>query len=134
VCRLRDMEDSRELLLKAAGMSLESWPSHNNEAKEAVDLPGSHTLALIHLHQYPKVYKRQRERLLRYRPRQAHSRYRDVYATFEASVDVLEKSGSESAKVYLSVAREIIKSRGTLKILTRRRCGELEDLPSWAPN
>ncbi|EPE32206.1 hypothetical protein GLAREA_07339 [Glarea lozoyensis ATCC 20868] len=38
------------------------------------------------------------------------------------------------AKVYLSVAREIIKSTASLKILTRRRCGELEDLPSWAPN
>jgi hypothetical protein len=38
------------------------------------------------------------------------------------------------AKVFLTVAREIIKNTGSLKILTRRRFGELEELPSWAPD
>jgi tetratricopeptide (TPR) repeat protein len=101
--------DSKELLLKAAGLSPESWPSYNDQAKEVVGLLGSHILALIQagayisqghcqLHQYPKVYQRQRQRLLKYRPKQAQSRYRDVYATFEASADVLEQSRSESAE------------------------------------
>ena len=104
-------KDSKELLLKAAELALGLWPSHDNQAREVVRLLGSHPLALIQagayisqghcqLHQYPEVYKQQRQRLLKYRPKQAQSRYCDVYATFEASADVLEKSeqsGSESA-------------------------------------
>jgi tetratricopeptide (TPR) repeat protein len=102
-------EDSKELLLKAADIPKESWLSHSSQAQEVVQLLGSHTLALIQagayiakghceLHQYPMVYQRQRERLLRYRPEQARSRYHDVYATFEASAQVLEESKSEATK------------------------------------
>jgi hypothetical protein len=102
-------EDSKELLLKAADIPKESWPSYNDQAKKVVQLLGSHTLALIQagayiakghcqLQQYPMVYQRQRERLLRYRPEQARSRYHDVYATFEASAEMLEQSKSEVAK------------------------------------
>jgi tetratricopeptide (TPR) repeat protein len=102
-------EDSKELLLKAADIPKESWLSHSSQAQEVVQLLGSHTLALIQagayiakghceLHQYPMVYQRQRERLLRYRPEQARSRYHDVYATFEASAEVLEESKSEATK------------------------------------
>jgi tetratricopeptide (TPR) repeat protein len=101
-------QDSKELLLKAAELAPGSWPAHNTQAKEVVNLLGSHTLALIQagayisqghcqLHQYSKVYQRQRQRLLKYRPKQAQSRYRDVYTTFEASAYVLEQSPSESA-------------------------------------
>jgi hypothetical protein len=102
-------KDSKELLLKAADIPEESWRSHNDQAEKVVQLLGSHTLALIQagayiakghcqLHEYPIVYQRQRERLLRYRPEQARSRYYDVYATFEASAEVLEQSESEAAK------------------------------------
>ena len=101
-------KDSKELLLKAAELPRESWPSHNSQAEEVVHLLGSHTLALIQagayiaqghcqLHEYPEVYQRQRQRLLKYRPRQGQSRYCDVYATFEASANVLEQSESEAA-------------------------------------
>ncbi|KAH9212847.1 hypothetical protein DL95DRAFT_447360 [Leptodontidium sp. 2 PMI_412] len=101
-------QDSKELLLKAAEVAPKSWPAYDNQAKEVVNLLGSHTLALIQagayvsqghcqLHQYPKVYQRQRQRLLKYRPTQAQSRYCDVYATFEASADVLEQSQTKSA-------------------------------------
>ena len=101
-------QDSKNLLLKAAEVPLESWSTYDDQAKEVVSLLGSHTLALIQagayvsqghcqLYQYPKVYQRQRQRLLEYRPKQAQSRYCDVYATFEASSDVLEQSQSESA-------------------------------------
>ncbi|KAH7313072.1 hypothetical protein BKA65DRAFT_151792 [Rhexocercosporidium sp. MPI-PUGE-AT-0058] len=100
--------DSKELLLKAAEIGPRLWPAYHNQAKEVINLLGSHTLALIQagayvsqghcqLNQYPKVYQRQRQRLLKHRPKQAQSRYCDVYATFEASAAVLEQSQSESA-------------------------------------
>jgi hypothetical protein len=100
---------SKELLLKAAEIPPESWLSHNTQAEEVVYLLGSHTLALIQagayianghcqLEQYSEVYRCQRKRLLGYRQKQAQSRYRDVYATFEASANVLEQSKSEAAK------------------------------------
>ncbi|KAL5316656.1 hypothetical protein ACEPPN_015705 [Leptodophora sp. 'Broadleaf-Isolate-01'] len=102
-------QDSKNLLLKAAEVSPELWSSYDNQAREIVRLLGSHTFALIQagayisqghcqLQQYPEVYQRQRQRLLKYRPKQAQSRYGDVYATFEASADVLEQSRNESAK------------------------------------
>ena len=40
-------QDSKELLLKAAGLSPELWLSYDDQAKEVVYLLGSHTLALI---------------------------------------------------------------------------------------
>jgi hypothetical protein len=63
-------------------------------------LLGSYPLVLIQagvyvsrgdctLAEYPRVYERQRKRLLELRPAQAQSRYQDVYATFEASADIL---------------------------------------------
>ena len=102
-------EDSKELLLKAVDLAPGSWPAYDNQAREVARLLGLHTLALIQagayisqghcqLYQYPEVYQRQRQRLLKYRPKQAQSRYRDVYATFEASADVLEQSQTESAR------------------------------------
>jgi hypothetical protein len=70
-------QGSKELLLKAAELAPESWPSHDDQAQELVRLLGSHTLALIQagayisqghcqLYQYPEVYKRQRQRLLKH--------------------------------------------------------------------
>jgi tetratricopeptide (TPR) repeat protein len=106
--------DSKELLLKATNIPIESWPSYKNQAEKVVQLLESHTLALIQagayiaqghcqLHEYPKEYQRQRQRLLKYKPKQAQSRYHDVYATFEASAEVLEQSESEAAKDALSL-------------------------------
>ncbi|EON65752.1 hypothetical protein W97_04991 [Coniosporium apollinis CBS 100218] len=104
-----DVHHSTRLLLKAAEIPEESWPSYDQQAKIVVSLLGSHTLALVQagayignghgrLNQYPEVYHRQRQRLLKYRPSQAQSRYRDVYATFEASAYMLERSESQAAK------------------------------------
>jgi len=100
--------DSEELLLKAAEISRESWLLYEVEAKRVVQLLASHTLALIQagayiaqghcqLNEYLQVFQRQRERLMKYHSKQARSRYRDVYATFEASAEVLEQSQSEAA-------------------------------------
>jgi hypothetical protein len=104
-----DTEDSVQLLLKAAEIPPDLWPSCNRDAKHIVEVLGSHTLAIIQagayiarghclLDQYPEVYQQQRRRLLTFRPKQAQSRYSDVYATFEASAYVLELSKSEPAR------------------------------------
>lgn len=50
------------------------------------------------LKDYPKIFNEQRKRLLAFRPSQAQSRYRDVYTTFEASIEMLQSSDTESAK------------------------------------
>jgi hypothetical protein len=102
-------EDSKELLLKAAEISQESWPSYSDQARIVVRLLGSHTLALIQagayiarshcpLHKYPEVYQQQRARLLKFQPKQARSRYYDVYTTFQASAEVLQQARNEAAK------------------------------------
>ncbi|PMD38716.1 HET-domain-containing protein [Hyaloscypha variabilis F] len=102
-------KDSKELLLKAAEIPPKSWPSYSDQAGIVVRLLGSHTLALIQagayiarghcqLDEYPKVYQRQRKQLLKFQLKQARSRYHNVYATFEASAEVLRQSESEAAR------------------------------------
>jgi hypothetical protein len=104
-----DIGLSKQLLLRAANIAEELWPSVDQQAEDIAKLIGSHTLALIqagtyiakgycHLDQYPEVYRKHRKRLLTYRPSQAQSRYGDVYATFEASAQTLENSESEDAR------------------------------------
>lgn len=96
-------EDSTQLLLKAAKVPEQDWQDRREQARAVVQLLGSHTLALVQagayiaegycsLDQYAEKYKRLRERLLKHYPKQQQSRYRHVYATFEASVAVLNKS------------------------------------------
>ncbi|KAI4149286.1 MAG: hypothetical protein LQ341_001357 [Variospora aurantia] len=101
--------DARELLLHATDTPQEQWHTFHDDAQRVVTLLRSHPLALIQagayiscahctLAEYPRVFHRQRTRLLRFRPSQAQSRYRDVYATFEASADLLQLSQTEAAK------------------------------------
>ncbi|KAI9879170.1 MAG: hypothetical protein M1823_006868, partial [Watsoniomyces obsoletus] len=79
-----------------------------DDARTVASLLRSHPLALIQagayvsrghctLAEYPSVYERQRKRLLAFRPAQAQSRYRDVYATFEATAELLQASQTEAA-------------------------------------
>jgi hypothetical protein len=49
------------------------------------------------LAEYPRVFAQQQQRLLAFRPAQGQSRYRDVYATFEASAGILQSSHTEAA-------------------------------------
>ena len=94
------------LLLRAAKIPAEAWAEHVPAAKCVVDLLGFHTLALIQagayiaqglcsIEEYPAEYSRQCERLLKFSPKQAQSRYCSIYATFEASALVLESSSHE---------------------------------------
>ncbi|KAF2274187.1 FabD/lysophospholipase-like protein [Westerdykella ornata] len=114
-------EHSMQLLLKAARVPEASWQSCKEQAKAIVELLGSHTLALIQagayiaegyyrLDQYCAKYKRLHERLLKHYPKQQQSRYRHVYATFEASVRVLNDSEDE-------VGRDALDLLGVLSML-----------------
>ncbi|RMZ89045.1 hypothetical protein DV736_g3719, partial [Chaetothyriales sp. CBS 134916] len=102
-------EDARELLLKAARVPPDQHNELEEDAQRVASLLQSHPLALIqagtymsrshcNLAGYPQVYEQQRQRLLVFRPKQARSRYGDVYTTFEASVDILKTSGTEVAQ------------------------------------
>jgi tetratricopeptide (TPR) repeat protein len=106
-----DTEHSTQLLLKAARVPEEAWQSCEIQAQahDIVSLLGSHTLALIQagayiaegfcqLAEYPKKYQQHRRRLLEHHPEQEQSRYRDVFATFEASADALERSGGQDER------------------------------------
>ncbi|OCK95935.1 uncharacterized protein K441DRAFT_608490 [Cenococcum geophilum 1.58] len=95
------------LLLRAAEIPAESWIEHKQAANRAIDVLGSHTLALIQagayiaqgycsMEEYPVQYQQQCERLLKFSLNQAQSRYLHVYATFEASAQVLESSSKET--------------------------------------
>ena len=101
-----EREDCRELLFKAAGIPKDFWQAHLKAADSIVCLLESHTLAIIQagvyvarghcsLSDYPKIFQPQRRRLLKFRPAQANSRYCDVYATFEASAEVLSEDALE---------------------------------------
>ena len=95
------------LLFRAAGIPAESWIEHKQAANLVIDVLGSHTLALIQagayiaqgycsMEEYPIQYQQQCERLLKFSLNQAQSRYLHVYATFEASAQVLESSSKET--------------------------------------
>jgi tetratricopeptide (TPR) repeat protein len=105
---------STQLLFKAAQVPEETWHSSEEQAHAILHLLGSHTLALIQagayiaegycrLDQYPDRYQRQRKRLLKHYPEQEQSRYRDVYATFEASADILKSSNTEAGQDALDI-------------------------------
>lgn len=101
--------DARELLLQATNIPREQWRTFQDDAKRVAILLQSHPLALIQagayisrahcsIAEYPRLFDRQRKRLLAFRPTQAQSRYQDVYATFEASAGFLQVSEEEAAK------------------------------------
>lgn len=101
-------EEATELLLKAARITASERGKSLIHAQTVAKLLGSHPLALIQagtyvsrgfcsLAGYPHVYEKQRKRLLTFRPSQAQSRYRDVYATFEVSAEVLAREATEAA-------------------------------------
>ncbi|KAJ4374688.1 hypothetical protein N0V86_007561 [Didymella sp. IMI 355093] len=106
-----DAEHSTQLLLKAARVPEEASQEREMQAQaqEVVSLLGSHTLALIQagayvaegfcqLAEYPRKYRQHRKRLLEHHPKQEQSRYRDVFATFEASAEALEGSDRQEGR------------------------------------
>jgi tetratricopeptide (TPR) repeat protein len=100
--------DAQDLLFRAGSIRVEQRQIIDADVAKVANLLQSHPLALIQagayvargyctFAQYPEMYQRQRSRLLKFRPKQAQSRYGDVYATFEASAEVLKASGTETA-------------------------------------
>lgn len=107
-------KDAEELLLKAAHVPQDYHTTFQKESRSVAALLQSHPLALIQagtyisrghctIAEYPSIYERQRQRLLAFRPTQAQSRYRDVYATFEASAEILKQSENQAAQDALQV-------------------------------
>ncbi|RYP60832.1 hypothetical protein DL770_009910 [Monosporascus sp. CRB-9-2] len=103
-----DQGDCIRLLLHPIGLSPEPQ-AVNPAAEKVINILGLHTLAILQagsyiaqggcsLSNYPAVFQRQRERLLKFNLTQAQSRYRNVYATLEASAQTLDTPESESAQ------------------------------------
>ena len=101
--------EARDLLLMAAKIPCDQKEMLKDDAQIVASLLQSHPLAIIQagsyvscshctLADYPQVFARQRKRLLKFRPIQAQSRYRDVYTTFEASREILQSSHTEAAE------------------------------------
>ncbi|RYP25497.1 hypothetical protein DL767_008360 [Monosporascus sp. MG133] len=110
-----DKGDCIRLLLQPIGLSPEPQ-AVNSAAEKVINILGSHTLAILQagsyiaqggcsLSDYPVVFQRQRERLLKFNLTQAQSRYRNVYATLEASAEILDTLESESAQDALCLLR-----------------------------
>ncbi|RYP45994.1 hypothetical protein DL768_007744 [Monosporascus sp. mg162] len=110
-----DKGDCIRLLLQLIGLPIEPQ-AVNSAAEEVINILGSHTLAILQagsyiaqggcsLSNYPVVFQRQRERLLKFNLTQAQSRYRNVYATLEASAQTLDTLESESAQDALCLLR-----------------------------
>lgn len=102
-------EDAQELVLTAARIPDRERFSLQSDARAVAVLLQSHPLALIQagtyvarghctLTNYPEVFNQFSKRLLTFRPSQAKSRYGDVCACFQASVDVLRSSMAPSAQ------------------------------------
>ncbi|KKZ60772.1 hypothetical protein EMCG_04551 [[Emmonsia] crescens] len=104
--------DCLNLFFQAA--EIERSSEYEEPAMRIVKLLDSHTLALIQagayiaqdfcsVEEYPAVYEIESERLLSLGPDQALSRYCNVYATFEASVQALSSLKRENSQDALDI-------------------------------
>lgn len=95
-------QELTKLLLKASGIHQIPSSSSSRQAEELISILGSHTLAIIQagafiaaghfrLDQYVELFQRYHHRMLQYGSQQAMSRYRNIYATFEAATTALDK-------------------------------------------
>ncbi|OAK99446.1 HET-domain-containing protein [Phaeosphaeriaceae sp. SRC1lsM3a] len=109
-----DLMHSTVLLLKAARIPETSWSSLTPQAQDIVRMLESHTLTMIQagayiaggycrLDQFADRFERHRKQLLEQYPTQQNSRYQNVYATFEASVEVLMYEENEAGQDGLAV-------------------------------
>lgn len=146
-----DLLSCTELLLNAAEVPKERWGAETKAAGGVVRVVQSHTLALIQagtyvarrhckLADYPAEFERQRAKLLKFSSTQARSRYGNVYATFEASADVLSEDalgllGVVSALSYSFLPASLFESAWRGSQQARGRIADfgpgLGDLSSW---
>lgn len=111
-------EDSLELLLKCANVSVERRGDVEEDAQQMVgdDILCQHALAITQagafikknlstFKEYPALFKKQRKYLLKYHQKRARSRYGDVYATFEVSAEAMEHSKQNDWKKALELLK-----------------------------
>jgi tetratricopeptide (TPR) repeat protein len=147
-----DLQSCRRLLFTSSDIPGKLWEAKSKAANEVVQLLQSHTLALIQagayvrqqnceLEEYPVRFLKQQKRLLESNPTtQKRSRYVNVYATFEASVEVLSMDAKELLSVlselsYTFLPESIFASawEGTKQANARTSTSEigLGDISSW---
>jgi tetratricopeptide (TPR) repeat protein len=147
-----DLQSCRRLLFTSSDIPEKLWEAKSKAANEVVQLLQSHTLALIQagayvrqqnceLEEYPVRFLKQQKRLLESNPTtQKRSRYVNVYATFEASVEVLSMDAKELLSVlselsYTFLPESIFASawEGTKQANARTSTSEigLGDISSW---
>ena len=96
-------ELARELLLRATHIPESQWEEKKEAAMSVVEILGSHTLAIIQvgayvrqklctLEEYSIIFQQQKQQLLKFHSKQSVSTYRNVYTTFEVSVEHLQNS------------------------------------------
>jgi len=101
--------DARNLLFKAANIAINVMPRAQHDCDAVAELLGYHPLSLIQagiyvarghckMREYPSHHKRQRKRVMTFQPSQQLSRYRDAYATLEASAEKLGQAEDEASK------------------------------------
>ncbi|KAI1470948.1 uncharacterized protein F4812DRAFT_419582 [Daldinia caldariorum] len=104
-----DKEDCISLLLQRIKSTSNLLEPNHHDAARVVDILGSHTLAILQagayiahkycsLGEYPDVVQKKREQVFKFNLTQDQSRYRNVYATFEASAEILDSMESEQAR------------------------------------
>ena len=103
---LEDLEPelAKKLLLRAASVAKEQWKEKDKAAEAVVNVLGIHTLAIIqagafigrhklsNLEDYPKIFREQKEQVMKFHSNQNVSTYGNVYATFEVSAKHLLSS------------------------------------------
>ena len=124
---------AQELLLTAAHIPDDQHHKIEKDAMTVANLLQSHPLAIIQagayvsrghctLTDYPHVYRRQRQRLSTFRPKQAQSRYGDVYATYRFDGKSFDYCVSQIMAIFAS-AQKIEKAPGD-PMLTTDAAGE----------
>ena len=102
-------KEAQELLQKTAHIPQKKAQSVEADTRTVATLLQRHPLALIQagnyvsggyceMAQYPLVLKHKRHQLLTFYREQAQSRHCNIYATFEASVDIIQTSTTETAR------------------------------------
>jgi tetratricopeptide (TPR) repeat protein len=93
-------DEATELLLRVARVPVEHRLATVEDARAIVRLLHGHALAIIQagsyicstycpMSEYPKMFCKEKKKLLTFRPTQARARFEGVYATFEASIHAL---------------------------------------------
>ena len=104
-----DRDSAIDLALKVAKIGFPTTESQKIAASKMVEVLDCHPLAIVigaalvsdgmySLEEYPDVFSKRQEQLLKQRPRQMESRHKDVYTTFEVSAQALEASSEPIAK------------------------------------